>query len=143
MHKLDLPMSQQVDDILDRLRIDPGHLTLGQLLRDREAAFLEIQRLRLEIGRFRQSVARSVGKASIEAEQRSKQAMRSQTLMSLKDVCRLLSISRSSIYARMEAGLFPEPIRVGARAIRWRVEAIEAWVEALEIADREGSDNAD
>jgi hypothetical protein len=38
-------------DILQRLRIDPGQRTLGQLLQDREAAALEIERLRAEINR--------------------------------------------------------------------------------------------
>ena len=33
------------NDILDRLRLDPGHRTLGQLLLDREAAAHEIERL--------------------------------------------------------------------------------------------------
>jgi hypothetical protein len=40
------------NDILDRLRIDPGQRTLGQLLQDREAAAHEIGRLRSEIERL-------------------------------------------------------------------------------------------
>ena len=40
-------------NILDRLRIDPGHRTLGQLLQDREAALHEAQLLRREIERLR------------------------------------------------------------------------------------------
>lgn len=34
------------DDVLVRLRLDPGQRTIGQLLQDREAAFHEIVRLR-------------------------------------------------------------------------------------------------
>ncbi len=37
-------------DIVDRLRLDPGQRTLGQLLQDREAALHEILRLRKPLG---------------------------------------------------------------------------------------------
>ena len=37
-------------DIADRLRLDPGQRTLGQLLQDREAALHEILRLRKRLG---------------------------------------------------------------------------------------------
>ncbi|MDZ7840407.1 MAG: hypothetical protein U5R46_06230 [Gammaproteobacteria bacterium] len=41
------------NDILDRLRIDPGQRTLGQLLQDREAAAHEIRKLQAELERLR------------------------------------------------------------------------------------------
>ena len=39
--------------ILERLRVDPGQRTLGELLQDREAALYEIRLLRREIERLR------------------------------------------------------------------------------------------
>lgn len=42
----------------------------------------------------------------------------------------ITGLSRSTIYARMGAGTFPSPIRLGARSVGWLVEEIEAWVEA-------------
>ena len=37
-------------------------------------------------------------------------------------------IARSSIYRFMRCGQFPEPVRVGPRAVRWRASEIEAWL---------------
>ncbi len=37
-------------------------------------------------------------------------------------------LSRSSIYAMMEAGDFPRPVRIGKRAVAWPQSAIEAWL---------------
>ena len=39
-------------------------------------------------------------------------------------------ISRSAIYRLMRAGQFPEPIRIGPRAVRWPESEIEAWLES-------------
>ncbi|MEP1353371.1 MAG: AlpA family phage regulatory protein [Tateyamaria sp.] len=38
-------------------------------------------------------------------------------------------LSRSSIYAMMDAGSFPRPIRIGKRAVAWRHSDIAAWIE--------------
>ena len=40
-------------------------------------------------------------------------------LLTLRDVMELTAMSRSSIYAGMAAGAFPQPIRMGTRAVRW------------------------
>ena len=39
-------------DMLDRLILDPGTRTLGELLQEREWAVGEIRRLRLDLGRL-------------------------------------------------------------------------------------------
>ncbi len=39
-----------------------------------------------------------------------------------------VGLSRSSIYAFMAAGTFPQPIRIGARAVAWRLSDIEDWL---------------
>ena len=39
-------------------------------------------------------------------------------------------LCRSSIYAKMAAGEFPRPLRIGKRAVRWPSSAIEDWKEA-------------
>ena len=44
------------------------------------------------------------------------------------EVERMTGLSRASIYRLMAAGEFPTPIRIGARAIGWRVGDIEAWL---------------
>lgn len=40
-------------------------------------------------------------------------------------------LSTSSIYRGMRAGTFPEPFRVGVRAVRWRQSEIEQWLASL------------
>jgi prophage regulatory protein len=40
----------------------------------------------------------------------------------------ITGLSRSTIYARMGAGTFPSPIRLGARSVGWLAEEIEAWI---------------
>jgi prophage regulatory protein len=39
-----------------------------------------------------------------------------------------VGLSRSSIYAFMAAGHFPKPIRIGARAVAWRLSDVENWL---------------
>lgn len=40
-------------------------------------------------------------------------------------------LSRSTIYAMMDCGEFPRPIRIGRRAVAWPESAVLAW-----LADR-------
>lgn len=43
-------------------------------------------------------------------------------------------LSRSSIYAGMQAGTFPTPVRIGVRAVAWRESDIAAWKANLPSA---------
>jgi prophage regulatory protein len=38
-------------------------------------------------------------------------------------------LCRSTIYARVAAGAFPTPIRLGARAVGWIEHEIETWLQ--------------
>ena len=51
-------------------------------------------------------------------------------LLRRREVERITSMSRSSIYRYMQAGTFPQPVRVGPAAVRWRVSDITAWLES-------------
>ena len=37
-------------------------------------------------------------------------------------------ISKSSLYRLMRAGLFPEPVQVGIRAVRWDEAEVASWL---------------
>ena len=37
-------------------------------------------------------------------------------------------LARTTIYRKMREGSFPEPIQVGARAVRWPASEIDAWL---------------
>lgn len=58
-------------------------------------------------------------------------------LLTLRAVIRMTSIPRSTIYALKAAGQFPEPVRVGARGVRWIADEVTAWIATR---PRAGSD---
>jgi prophage regulatory protein len=123
-------------DVLVRLRVDAGQLTLASLIQEREAAAHEIERLRRQVA----------STASVGAAPPSRQPKRTRatpiersvelrtlhpiTLLRLSDVCSLVRISRSTIYLRISDGSFPAPVRVGKRSVRWRGEDVDAWRRA-------------
>ena len=51
-------------------------------------------------------------------------------LLHLREVIALTGFSRSSIYRKMRDGSFPEPLKIGVRAVRWRESEIKAWLAA-------------
>ncbi len=46
----------------------------------------------------------------------------------LEDVIKMTGLSRSSIYFRMRDNEFPQPIKIGKRAIRWTHNDIIKWI---------------
>lgn len=48
----------------------------------------------------------------------------------LDEVLKLCAISKSHLYREIAAGRFPRPVRVGRRAIRWRLHEVVAWIES-------------
>jgi prophage regulatory protein len=52
-------------------------------------------------------------------------------LLRLPQVMREVALCRSSIYAAISEGRFPPPLRIGRRAVAWRIEDIEAWKSKL------------
>ena len=49
-------------------------------------------------------------------------------LLRLAEVRTRCGLSRSTIYRKMREGSFPEPLKVGVRAVRWREAEIEDWL---------------
>ena len=49
-------------------------------------------------------------------------------LLTRRQVENRCGLSTSSIYRLMRAGLFPEPIRIGVRAVRWPSSEITNWL---------------
>ena len=49
-------------------------------------------------------------------------------LLRLSEVKSRCGLSRSSLYRMMRNGAFPEPLKVGVRAVRWRESEIEDWL---------------
>jgi len=128
------------NDILERLHVDPGQRTIGQLLQEREAAALEIERLRTDISRLdatRKSYGRESSARIDPTKSRSdekEQGFLPGSLIRLSEICRFLGLSRGTIYKRLAEGSFPKPHRFGPHTVRWRIEDVEAWRDAHSAA---------
>ena len=70
----------------------------------------------------------------LSMERREQVLMR--RILRRRDVEQLVGLGRSSIYAMMEDGTFPQSVKLGPRAVGWVEEEIELWIEER-IADRD------
>lgn len=58
------------------------------------------------------------------------------TLLKLPAVKGRVTLSTSEIYRRIEAGTFPQQIRLGAKAVAWLESEIDEWIEQTVAASR-------
>lgn len=122
-------------NILKRLRADAYSLSLRELLQERDEAAREIERLKHELER-QLPEPKSPKWAAPAPEKRGVRTngrLVDPSLLRLCDVCELVSLSRSSIYASIALGRFPRPVRVGTRSVRWHVEDVRNWIEASRV----------
>lgn len=52
-------------------------------------------------------------------------------LLRLRDVMHLTGLGRSTIYRKIAAASFPQPVKVGQAAVRWRESDLSAWMQSL------------
>jgi prophage regulatory protein len=52
-------------------------------------------------------------------------------LLRLPSVAAQTGLSKSEIYRRINLGTFPQPIKLGLRAVAWPTAAVDAWVKSL------------
>lgn len=56
-------------------------------------------------------------------------------LLTLNDLTKMLNISRSTIYRKLDPigkhydSSFPKSIKIGQKAVRWRLSDVEKWVD--------------
>jgi prophage regulatory protein len=50
-------------------------------------------------------------------------------LLRMSALTKKLGISRSSVYRLIDAGDFPQPVRLTPTTIAWRLTDVEKWVE--------------
>lgn len=60
-------------------------------------------------------------------------------LVARTEVEERFGLSCTTIYRLMRAGKFPEPIKVGGKAVRWRESELDAWVASRPRASGEGA----
>lgn len=51
-------------------------------------------------------------------------------LYRLRELSARIGLARSAIYQAVKDGRFPKPIRVGARAVAWRHQDVESWLQS-------------
>lgn len=56
------------------------------------------------------------------------------------DVSERTGLGRSTLYAYIEEGRFPRPIRLGPRAVGWIEEEVDEWISDR-ISERGGGDS--
>ena len=57
-------------------------------------------------------------------------------ILRLPEVVNLTGLGRSTIYAKISAGEFPKPIRLGVRAVGWADEDVYTWLTNKRIDHR-------
>ena len=50
-------------------------------------------------------------------------------ILRLPDVMEKVGLKRSSIYAYVQKNAFPQPVLLGARAVGWKSDEIDAWID--------------
>ena len=58
-------------------------------------------------------------------------------LLRREEVEERFGVSRSRIYYEMRAVRFPEPVKIGQRAVRWRVSDLDKWDRNRPVAHGE------
>lgn len=53
-------------------------------------------------------------------------------LLTVKDVCAVIKMSRFWIYEQVEKGEFPAPLKFG-RSIRWKAEDVRQYLDKKEL----------
>ena len=48
-----------------------------------------------------------------------------------------LGLARSTIYQMVADGEFPKPVKLGRRAVGWRVEEVESWFQKMQEASND------
>jgi prophage regulatory protein len=58
-------------------------------------------------------------------------------LIRIKDVMERTGLARSTIYKYINLGKFPQPIKLGTRAVAWVENEVETWIiDSIERRDK-------
>ena len=125
------PLTPRTLDMLDRLRQDPGSRTLGELIQERQWAVGEIERLRalLDADKGPLPSPSSKMREASHLVARTESPKRQPEYMRTKDVCEQFGLSPSMLYLYVKQRGFPSPVKVGARAVRWKCSEIVKWFQ--------------
>lgn len=57
-------------------------------------------------------------------------------LLRRHEVCSLVGMPKSTLYANIARGAFPAPVRIGRRSVAWSKAAIDGWINETIQAGR-------
>lgn len=57
-------------------------------------------------------------------------------LIRLPEVMKLSGLSRTSVYRAVRLQTFPLPVKLGGRAVAWRLSEVVDWIDSREPAHR-------
>jgi len=55
--------------------------------------------------------------------------IKNERLLRVEEVAETVGLSRACIWRWVARGRFPQPVRLGAKATRWRADHVRAWIE--------------
>ena len=58
----------------------------------------------------------------------------SDRIVRIEEVCRLVGLSRSTIWREEKAGRFPKRIKISRQAVGWRLKDIQDWLRICQLA---------
>ncbi|MXZ73643.1 MAG: AlpA family transcriptional regulator [Gemmatimonadetes bacterium] len=61
--------------------------------------------------------------------------MSNDRFVTVRDVLQMTHLSRTTIYRLMAEGIFPKPIKVGLRAVRWKESEVQRYIERCPRAE--------
>ena len=77
------------------------------------------------------------GPASTRGNDRNPQPLHAlqldDALLRIQTVVQATGLSDATIYRKLAAGQFPEPVRLGARCTRWKAADLRAWIQAQRV----------
>ena len=125
------------EDVLARLNLDAGTRTLGELIQERQLAISEILRLQAIVREMEAAPRpnRHIGQSSPATPSPQ---LKQRDLLTLKEICALLALSRSAVYGLMKVGKFPSPLQVTTRSVRWRRIDVERWQSTRRVRGDHG-----
>ena len=62
-------------------------------------------------------------------------------ILRLDSVLRRTGLPISTLYAKMAAGSFPRPVKLGARSVGWASDEVDSWIDAR-VAERDAGESA-
>jgi prophage regulatory protein len=69
----------------------------------------------------------------------SEQVSKALVILGRRQVEARTGLSRSAIYAAIQAGTFPAPISLGAKAVGWPEHEVEAWIAGRILKSRKAA----